>query len=120
MDRQSVFCRFPIPQESRSVVRVKDDSMFSRRKPSRSNKRLGFESLESRRMMDGGLFAQMVNGVLFINEAPGSLGDDQAVSVLQTSNGRIRVLGMESAGGGATLINGQEFVEFGMSGKIVV
>jgi len=92
--------------------------MFSRSKPKRPNKRLRFESLESRQMMDGGLFAQLVNGTLFINEDHGSLGDDHGVQVIQIPSG-VRVSGIESTGGGPTLINGQESVEFDMPLRIV-
>ena len=56
--------------------------------------------------MDGGLTASLINGTLFINEAPGSLGLDQGVQVAQLPTGHVRVTGLEAPGGGATLING--------------
>jgi len=76
------------------------------------SRRFQMERLEDRQMMAGDLTATMVNGTLFINEAAGSLGLDQAVNVSQRSNGDIVVKGLANASGGRTLINNQESVVF--------
>ena len=79
-----------------------------------------FETLEPRQMMDGGLTASLTNGTLFINEAPGSLGLDQGVQVLQLASGRVRVTGLEAPGGGATSVNGNTSAEFSHPTNIVI
>ncbi|PYK12534.1 MAG: hypothetical protein DME65_03875 [Verrucomicrobia bacterium] len=84
-----------------------------RKSPPATSRFHHFEPLESRQMMAGNLTANLTSGTLFINEAPFSLGQDQAVQVSQNFLlGRITVTGKQTADGGTTLINGKNSVTF--------
>lgn len=84
--------------------------------------RFRMEQLETRQMMAGDLAASVYNGNLYINEAAGQTGLDNGVRVVQVSPGIVRVMGAESANGDASksLINGQQFQDFAITGDLNV
>lgn len=106
--------------------------MFSQllRKASRTSKtvkkptppaRFRMEMLENRQMMAGDVAAAVVNGNLYISEALGQTGLDNGVRVYQVSPGIVRVMGAENNGDGSTsLVNGQQFQDFAVSGDLNV
>jgi hypothetical protein len=96
--------------------------MSNRRKsPPATSRFHHFEPLESRQMMAGNLFANLTNGTLFINEATGHLGRDQAVRVTQSAfTGQVKLTGLLTQEGGATLINGKTSVVFPRPNNIVI
>jgi hypothetical protein len=72
-------------------------------------------------MMAGNLTASVSSGTLFINEASGHLGRDQAVQVSPGSfPGFVRVTGLKTPDGTTTLINGKPSVQFFKPTNIVV
>lgn len=105
--------------------------MFSKllRKCSKASKvsnslpsRFRMEMLETRQMMAGDVAASVVNGNLYISEALGQSGLDNGVRVFQVSPGVVRVMGSESASGDAStsLVNGQQFQDFMITGDLNV
>lgn len=76
-------------------------------------RKLNMELMERREMMAADITAVLQNGNLYINEAKGSVGKDQGVSVSQLANGNIRVQGLDAAGTGVvSKVNGKAFVDF--------
>jgi hypothetical protein len=95
--------------------------MSNRRKSLPSTSRFhSFEPLESRQMMAGNLTANLTSGTLFINEASGNLGRDQAVQVSQLLTGHVRITGLQTQDGGTTRINGKTSVVFPRPTNIVI
>ena len=84
--------------------------------------RFRMELLENRQMMAGDVAASVVNGNLYISEALGQSGLDNGVRVFQVSPGVVRVMGAESASGDASksLVNGQQFQDFMITGDLNV
>jgi hypothetical protein len=81
---------------------------------------LRYEPLERREMMAGDVAAFVSNGDLYLNEAAGHVGGDTGVLVSQMSNGTIRVTGNWAPDGTRSLVNGQTFQDFTVTGSLFV
>ncbi len=57
----------------------------------KQNRRLSIENLEARQMMAGDVTAAVQNGNLYITEAAGQAGLDNAVQISELPSGMIRV-----------------------------
>jgi hypothetical protein len=83
--------------------------------------RFRMEQLETRQMMAGDVAAYVQNGNLHVNEAFGHYGLDNGVRIYQVSPGVVRVEGAANNGDGLTsLVNGQLFQDFAVSGDLNV
>ena len=82
--------------------------------------RFQFESLESRQMMAGDISAYVQNGNLYLVEAAGHAGRDQAAWVSHLSNGKVRVEGTTNADGIKSRINGGLAQEFTVASSVFV
>jgi hypothetical protein len=91
--------------------------MFSRR--SHATRRFHLERLEDRQLMAGDVTAAVYNGSLYLTEAAGQLGQNNAVMISQLPSGKIRVEGI-GAPGAASLINGAAAQEFTVPGGLFV
>jgi hypothetical protein len=79
------------------------------------------EKLEARELMAGDVAASVnASGDLILNEAVGQAGLDNAVWVSRLADGRIRVDGNFAPDGTRSLVNGQNFQEFAVTGKLIV
>ena len=76
------------------------------------NRRFHMERLEDRQMMAGDVAAGLEGGHLFLNEAAGQAGLDNAVTISQVGRGVIRVQGAATADGTFSKINGADFQDF--------
>lgn len=86
----------------------------------RTPKSLRFEQLENRELMAGDVTVYMSSdGNLNIVEKSGHVGGAQAVQISQLSNGMVRVKGIANLAGGTTLVDGQEYKQFVVTGDIV-
>ena len=103
--------------------------MFSKLLRRRLNKptssapsRFRMEALENRQMMAGDVAASVVNGNLYINETMGQNGLDNGVRIYQVSPGVVRVAGAEANNldGSSSLVNGQQFQDFMITGDLIV
>src|SRR4051812_9736799 len=76
-------------------------------------RKLHMEQMERREMMAGDMTVFMQNGNLFINEATGQAGLDNAVSVGRLNDTTVRVTGLPTlADGTVSKINGNPFQDF--------
>jgi hypothetical protein len=87
---------------------------------SKRQDRFRFESLEARQMMAGDVAAYVQNGNLYLTEAPGQAGRDNAVLVSHLENGHVRVRGLATADGTKSLINGVAAQDIVAPGGVVV
>jgi hypothetical protein len=78
------------------------------------------EKLETRELMAGDVTANVVNGDLYLSEASGQAGLDNAVWISKLANGNIRVDGNPAPDFTRTRVNGQSFQEFTVTGKLYV
>jgi hypothetical protein len=81
---------------------------------------LRYESLERREMMAGDVAAFVSNGDLYLNEEVGHVGGDTGVLVSQMPDGKIRVTGNFAPDGSRSLVNGQTFQDFTVTGSLFV
>ena len=85
------------------------------------NRRLTLENLEVRQMMAGDVAAYVQNGTLYINEAPGQIGLDNAVQISRLANGMIRVAGTTTTTDNTmTHVNGLGYQDFSVWGGLNV
>ena len=76
-------------------------------------RKLNMEKMEDRQMMAGDVTAFVSNGNLFLNEAAGQAGLDNAVSIMRLSDSKVRVTGMPTLTDGTiSKINGKSFQDF--------
>ena len=78
----------------------------------RRTNQLNVDRLEARDLMAGNLSAVVTNGILQVREGLLSANTDNGVSITQLSNGKYRVIGIPSADGSPTKINGADFKDF--------
>jgi hypothetical protein len=78
------------------------------------------EKLETRELMAGDVAASVMNGDLYLTEATGQAGLDNAVWISKLFNGNIRVDGNFAPDGTRSHVNGQNFQEFAVTGKLFV
>jgi hypothetical protein len=81
---------------------------------------LRLESLERRELMAGDVAAYVQNGNLFLAEAAGAAGQAQAVQISQLGNGKVRVQGTTADLGPSSLINGDTYQDFTVTGNLNV
>ncbi|HEY2839719.1 MAG TPA: hypothetical protein VGJ26_11240, partial [Pirellulales bacterium] len=97
----------------------------------RQTRKLNIENLEIREMKAGDVAAAVVNGNLYLTEAAGQVGQDNAVQISQLANGKIRITGtgtltdgsMSHVNGAASqdfTVPGSLFVNFGAGNDLVV
>src|SRR4051794_36583312 len=83
--------------------------------------KLNLENLEDRQMMAGDLAAYVSGGNLYVNEAPGQIGQDNGVIISQLANGKIRVSGdFTPMGSGVSKVNGMAFQDFTVTNNLIV
>ena len=78
------------------------------------------ERLESREMKAGDVAANIVNGDLILTEAMGQTGLDNAVTITQTADGKIRVASNSTNDGSMSRINGHDYQDFTVTGGLKV
>lgn len=71
-------------------------------------------------MMAGDVTATVQNGNLYLTEAAGQTGQDNAVAIYQLANGAVRVEGRSSSDQPNSLINGAAFQDFNVPGSLFV
>jgi hypothetical protein len=85
------------------------------------NKRhLTIERLEVREMKAGDITAVLQNGSLFLTEAAGQAGKNNAVTISELSNGMVRVAGNAIADGTVSKVNGLAYQDFRVAGSLNV
>lgn len=78
------------------------------------------ERLEQREMMAGDVAAYVQNGNLYVKEASGQAGQDNAAAIYQLPNGLIRVESRGPSGQNDSLINGAAYQDFAVTGSLFV
>jgi hypothetical protein len=87
----------------------------------KKNRPLSIENLEARQMMAGDVAAYVQNGNLYITEAAGQTGLDNAVQISQLANGQIRVAGTGTTTDGTmSHVNGQAYQDLTVTGSLNV
>jgi hypothetical protein len=87
----------------------------------KSNRRLSIENLEARQMMAGDVAAYVQNGNLYITEASGQSGLDNAIQISELPNGMIRVAGTTTTTDNTmTHVNKLNSQDFSVTGSLNV